>query len=133
MHTIIAYSPIYFKQILTVWVRIVLDYYKIGQRIRKSRKAQGLSQEQLAEMVGISLPHMSHIETANTKLSLPVLVDIAAALGVSTDELLRDEPEARRKEAETDIQSILSACNPQQAKAIAKMVRGIKSAMDEYL
>ena len=111
----------------------MLDYYKIGQRIRRSRKAQGLSQEQLAEMVGISLPHMSHIESANTKLSLPVLVDNALALGVSTDELLRDEPELRRKEAETDIQSVLSACDPQQAKAIAKIVLGIKSAMDEYL
>lgn len=111
----------------------MLDYYKIGQRIRKSRKAQGLSQEQLAEMVGISLPHMSHIETANTKLSLPVLVDIAAALGVSTDELLRDEPELRRKEAGADIQKVLDSCDPKQAKAIAKMVRGIKSAMDEYL
>lgn len=116
-----------------MWVTIVLDYYKIGQRIRRSRKAQGLSQEQLAEMVGISLPHMSHIETANTKLSLPVLVDIASALGVSTDELLRDEPELRRKEAETEIQTVLGACDPRQAKAIAKMVRGIKSAMDEYL
>lgn len=111
----------------------MLDYYKIGQRIRKSRKAQGLSQEQLAEMVGISLPHMSHIETANTKLSLPVFVDISVALGVSTDELLRDEPEARRKEAEADILDILSACDPQQAKAISKMVRSIKAAMDEYL
>lgn len=84
-------------------------------------------------MVGISLPHMSHIETANTKLSLSVLVDIAAALGVSTDKLLRDEPELRRNEAETDIQSILDSCDSKQAKAIAKMVRGIKSAMDEYL
>lgn len=111
----------------------MLDYYRIGQRIRKSRKAQGLSQEQLAEMVGISLPHMSHIETANTKLSLPVFVDIASALGVSTDELLRDEPEVRRREAETDIQNVLSACDPQQAKAIAKMVYSIKSAIDEYL
>lgn len=84
-------------------------------------------------MIGISLPHMSHIETANTKLSLPVLVDIAVALGVSTDELLRDEPELRRNEAGADIQSVLDSCSPQQAKAIAKMVRGIKSAMDEYL
>lgn len=111
----------------------MLDYYKVGQKIRKSRKAQGLSQEQLAEMVGISLPHMSHIETANTKLSLPVLVDIAAALGVSTDELLRDEPELRRKEAETDIQSVLDSCNPNQVKLIARIVRSVKSAMDEYL
>ena len=54
-----------------------MDYYDVGQRIRKIRKARGLSQEQLAEKVGISTTHMSHIETANTKLSLPVFVDIA--------------------------------------------------------
>ena len=65
-----------------------MDYYEIGQQIRKSRKAHGLSQEQLAEMVGISVTHMSHIETGNTKLSLPVLVEIATALNVRTDDLL---------------------------------------------
>ena len=53
-----------------------MDYYAIGQRIRKFRKACGLSQEELAEKVGISTTHMSHIETGNTKLSLQVLVDI---------------------------------------------------------
>lgn len=40
-----------------------MDYYKIGQRIRKFRKAYHLSQEQLAEKVGISTTHMSHVET----------------------------------------------------------------------
>lgn len=111
----------------------MLDYYAIGQRIRKSRKAQGLSQEQLAEKIGISLPHMSHIETANTKLSLPVFVSIAEALGVSTDELLRDNPLYRKSEALEDIQTVLDACNPQQAKAIARIVVNIKSALDEYM
>ena len=57
-----------------------MDYYAIGQRIRKFRKACGLSQEELAEKVGISTTHMSHIETGNTKLSLQVLVDIAQIL-----------------------------------------------------
>ena len=45
-----------------------MDYYKIGQKIRKYRKAHGFSQEQLAEQIGISVTHMSHIETGNTKL-----------------------------------------------------------------
>jgi len=57
-----------------------MDYYKIGQKIRKYRKLNGLSQEELAEKVGISVTHMSHIETANTKLSLQVLVDISKGL-----------------------------------------------------
>ena len=46
-----------------------MDYYEIGQRIRKFRKAHDLSQEQLAEKVGISTTHMSHIETGNAKLA----------------------------------------------------------------
>ena len=69
-----------------------MDYYMIGQKIRKFRKGCGLSQEQLAEKVGISTTHLSHIETGNTKLSLPVFVDIAEALSVQTDELLYDTP-----------------------------------------
>lgn len=58
-----------------------MDYYEIGQKIRKFRRAQGLSQEQLAEQTGISVTHMSHIETGNTKLSLHVFVGLAKALG----------------------------------------------------
>ena len=67
-----------------------MDYYKIGMRIRAIRRAKRLSQERLAEMVDISVVHMSHIETGNTKMSLAVLVAIAQALDVSTDSILFD-------------------------------------------
>ena len=73
-----------------------MDYYQIGQRVRKYRKAQGLSQEELAARVGISVTHMSHIETGNTKLSLPVLVELACALGVQSDDLLFDRGSERK-------------------------------------
>ena len=59
-----------------------MKYFDIGQRIRRYRKACGLSQEALAQKVGISVTHMSHIETGNTKLSLPVLAKIAEELSV---------------------------------------------------
>lgn len=65
-----------------------LDYKAIGQRIRQYRKLKKLSQEELSEKIGISPTHMSHIETGGTKLSLPVLVEIAKSLNVSTDNLL---------------------------------------------
>ena len=68
-----------------------MDYTAIGKRIRAQRLKLNLSQEELAEMAGISTVHMSHIETANTKLSLPVLVDLACALGVRTDDLIFDK------------------------------------------
>jgi len=82
-----------------------MDYYKIGQKIRKIRKAHGLSQEELAEKVNISTTHMSHIETGNTKLSLPVFVDIAA---------------------------VLERCTAQEARVIADVVKATKISMDKH-
>ena len=69
-----------------------MNYYEIGQRIRKSRKALDLSQEELAEKVGISATHMSHIETGNTKLSLEVFAKLVEALGCRADDLLFERP-----------------------------------------
>ena len=42
----------------------IVDNQKIGQRIQQQRKEKGLSQEQLAELIGISLSFLGHIERA---------------------------------------------------------------------
>ena len=110
----------------------MLDYYKIGQRIRKFRKAHNLSQEELAERIAISTTHMSHIETGNTKLSLPVLVDIAESLHVSTDDLLFDAPCVKTK-ISAEFQSILDSCTPAQAKVIADIAQNAKIALEKHM
>lgn len=109
-----------------------MDYYKIGQRIRHFRKALGLSQEQLAECAGISITHMSHIETGNTKLSLAVLVSIASALHTSTDELLFDAPQNQRRIGEEKICAVLESCTPEEANIMAEIIQSAKTAMDKY-
>lgn len=110
-----------------------MDYYKIGQQIRKLRKAHGLSQEELAEKIDISTTHMSHIETGNTKLSLPVFVDIAAALHVRTDELLGDDAADTTSVALEEIASVLERCDASQAKVLSDLVKAAKLSMDKYL
>lgn len=110
-----------------------MDYYKIGQRIRKVRKAHGLSQEELAEKVNISTTHMSHIETGNTKLSLPVLVDIAAALEVRTDDLIYDNPTTSASTALEEIATVLERCSTAQSRVIAEIVKSAKLSMDKHL
>ncbi len=111
----------------------MMDYKQIGQRIRKFRRASRLSQEELAARVYISTVHMSHIETGNTKLSLPVLVDIAEALQVRTDELIYDQSIASLNTASGDIAAVLDSCTPQQAKVLADLVKALKLSMDKYL
>ena len=110
-----------------------MDYYAIGQRIRKNRKAQGLSQETLAEQVGISVTHMSHIETGNTKLSLPVLVDLATVLDVRTDDLLYDGVSAERSVAIDEIIQILDTCTAPQLKIIRNILKTTKISLEQYL
>ena len=110
-----------------------MDYYEIGQRIRKIRKARGISQEQLAEKIGISTTHMSHIETANTKLSLPVFVGIAEALEVQTDALLYDEPRNSITAAAASVSEVMNSCSMKQAQIIAQIVKSTKQALDIHL
>lgn len=107
-----------------------MDYYQIGQRVRKYRKAHKLSQEELAELVGISTTHMSHIETGNTKLSLPVCVALADALQIQTDDLLRSQPPVSTA-ARQALASILEGCSEEETRIIADVVSALKIALDK--
>lgn len=109
-----------------------MDYFKIGQRIRKMRKAQGLSQDELASKIGISTTHMSHIETGNTKLSLPVLVDIATVLEVRTDDLLFDSTRDSISQTSEELQELLNCCNPNQARTLLDILKSAKIALEKY-
>ena len=110
-----------------------MNYYDIGQRIRKYRKANNLSQEQLAESIGISVTHMSHIETGNTKLSLRVLVDIAKALSVQTDNLIYDVLEQNKTTAQQEIINILDSCSTKEAFILIDMLKAAKTSLKKYL
>lgn len=110
-----------------------MNYFEIGQRIRKYRKAHGLSQEELAEKVGISVTHMSHIETGNTKLSLPVFVKLSEILQVSSDSLLFESKQTNRNTIIEEIVGNLEECTQQQLKVLNDIVVQAKIAMNKYL
>ena len=112
---------------------IFVDYYAIGQRIRKYRRALNLSQETLAEKINISTTHMSHIETGNTKMSLPVLAAIAVALNVSTDSILFEEKRESKTTATDEIDFELGDCSLAELKIIKDIVSSTKSALRKHL
>lgn len=59
----------------------------LGKKIQRKRKAIDLTQEQLAEKVGISLAYMGFIEQGRYSPSLKVIEKIAKVLKVSISEL----------------------------------------------
>ncbi|HEY5503637.1 MAG TPA: helix-turn-helix transcriptional regulator [Sedimentisphaerales bacterium] len=52
------------------------------------REYRQLTQQQLAELVGMSVPFLSRIETAKRKTSMKTMVAIAKALRVTVDDLI---------------------------------------------
>ena len=60
----------------------------MGQRIASARKAKNLTQEQLAELSGVSYQTISSAELNKKSLRAENIIKISQALGVSTDYLL---------------------------------------------
>lgn len=103
-----------------------LDYHAIGIRIRRFRKEQGLTQQVLAELSDQEPSNISHIERGATKLSLPTIVNIANALGVTVDTLLCDSLIESKAVFEREATDILSDCTHRELKIITGTMRSLK-------
>ncbi|MCL6614028.1 MAG: helix-turn-helix domain-containing protein [Firmicutes bacterium] len=68
-------------------------FQEIGRRIAFYRKRRGLTQQELADRVGISKSYLSKIEAPATDMtfSLAVLFDIANELEVEVEMMFRRE------------------------------------------
>lgn len=64
-------------------------YVKLGKNIKFYRKKLGLTQQQLADKLGISLNFMGKIEVAFCKPSLDTLIQISEALNTTVSNLTK--------------------------------------------
>lgn len=62
--------------------------YVVGENIRRIRHQRGLTQEQLAEELGLSVRYLAGVERGERNLSLDTLDDLAERLRVQTEALL---------------------------------------------
>ena len=64
-------------------------YVNLGKNIKMRRKELGLTQQQLADKMNISLNFMGKIEVAFSKPSLDTLIAFAEALETTVSELTK--------------------------------------------
>lgn len=69
-----------------------------GERLQQVRRAAGLSQEQLGELIGMSRQAVSKWETGQAAPDIGTLALLCGVLGVSADELLGREAPPRQAE-----------------------------------
>ncbi len=95
----------------------------LGERIRELRKAKGLTQEQLAELVGVEPRHISRVEGGYSSPSIERLARIAEILDVPIKELFDymhlNDSEDRLK----DIEDAIGGMSEEYQKILYKIVR----------
>ena len=64
------------------------DLREIGKRIQARRKFLGYTQEQLADMMNVSIQMVSNLERGNKAIRIDNLINLCQILNISTDYIL---------------------------------------------
>ena len=118
--------------------RMSINYERIGFNIRRCRKNAGMTQRVLAEKVGCTPEHFSHIEKGSRKVQLEMLVVICEHLNVSIEDVLENALtiEIRRRDDNDDLsedmqnaafQRMLSGISKEKAAALMSICQSILS------
>lgn len=103
-----------------------INYKAIGVRIKAARARKGVTQGYIANLIGLSTPHISNIETGNTKLGLPTIIHLANVFDVSVDELLCDNIKRSEKIFQNELADLLKDCSAQELHFITELIKVVK-------
>ena len=103
-----------------------INYKAIGVRIKAARARKGVTQGYIANLIGLSTPHISNIETGNTNLGLPTIIHLANVLDVSVDELLCDNIKRSEKIFQNELADLLKDCSAQELHFITEIIKVVK-------
>lgn len=83
----------------------------------------------MAENAQVSTSYISKIETADTKLSLQVIIDIANALQTSVDALLADNVTYPPVYLKKDFEPLLDNMTPNELMIVRETVKALRQAL----
>lgn len=106
-----------------------IDTIELGSRIRQARADRNMSQIELAEACGISVPYVSDIERGKKCFSVDILLRIAQALQVSTDWLLRLDIPQTDYAYSTEAAELLKDCSQDEAALLIDLMSSMKQTM----
>lgn len=107
----------------------MIDYASIGQKVKQIRLRKGVTQEQLAEAVGVGVTHISHLETGSGTVSLKVFLAIINYLACSADEILCKEIVTARPLVDNWLAELVADCDQTEIKIIADTVASLKQTL----
>lgn len=93
-----------------------------GQRLRRLRRGRGLSQQALAERVGVPRHTITRLEGDKLDPKASLALALEQALAGEPGSLIYADPEARFPEGVLDMRPVLHYCSPEGRKYMAKLL-----------
>lgn len=100
----------------------------LGNAIRNARIKRSISQEALAELVGITPTHLKHIESEHRKPSIEVLIEIAQTLQMSVDNIIFPQ-ESELNLKLNELENSLSNCTLNELQIMLDVLHSLKRNM----
>lgn len=97
----------------------------LGERLQKARHAKGLTQEQLAEAIDFSVPHLSRIERGSKPIYLHKFGLWCDALDVPAEEILSGAAIPANSEYNRQFGEIAKGCSQETVAAMLDICRRI--------
>lgn len=96
-----------------------------ADRLAALRKQRGLTQETLADLIGITKTQVYRYESNGSQPTLDVIKRLAIALSVTTDELIFEENERKADDSLVLLLEGVAQLDPDEKHVIREMVEGI--------
>ena len=97
---------------------MALDYTIIGERIRKSRIENNLTQENLAEKLNVSVAFISRIECGTAHLNLTRLSEICSIFNIDEGEIINGTSTISKSYLSDEFNELLKDCPKEKQKLI---------------
>ena len=109
-----------------------LNFKLIGQKVKKFRTQNKMTQSTLAEYTNITDIYISNIETGKKHASLETLVQISNVLGVTMDMLLVGNLVNENKLYYPELTLLLQDCSSYERRIIYDIAIAVKESLSKY-
>lgn len=106
-----------------------LNNFALGKNIRHFRKKRGLSQSYLSELIDRSPTYLSYVESGMRCISLDTLVDLANALNVTSDALLKESLTNSALVMTNEFAAVLGDCTENEQRILLEVMIAVKASM----
>ena len=107
---------------------MIPDYSVIGKRIKQARIENNLTQEQLSDLIDVSVAYMSRVENGRLQINLKRLTQISDVLNVSPGFLLTGSNRNSREYLRADFRELLDSCTSDEQRLIYDIAELVKKS-----